>query len=107
MFAAVFQILKDESSLDLIIASYQLLFELNKVLFGHSFYDILKFRFNQAYPSLQRYPWVYLPKMEKSESSTPSKVHCGLIVAEEVTVLFLIGAIFFMSMTAFLFVQNT
>ncbi|XP_027105436.1 negative regulator of systemic acquired resistance SNI1-like isoform X1 [Coffea arabica] len=60
MFVAVFQILKDESSLDLIIASYQLLFELNK-----------------------RYPWVYLPKMEKSESSTPSKVHCGLIVAEE------------------------
>ncbi|KAL3519914.1 hypothetical protein ACH5RR_018063 [Cinchona calisaya] len=60
MLEAVFQILKDEDSLNLIMASYQLLSELNK-----------------------RHPRVCLPKKEKSEASSPSKVLYELIVVEE------------------------
>ena len=38
MFEAVFQILKDENSLELIIASYQLLHELDEVQLAYSCY---------------------------------------------------------------------
>ncbi|CAA2982027.1 negative regulator of systemic acquired resistance SNI1 isoform X1 [Olea europaea subsp. europaea] len=59
MFEAVFQILKDEDSLDLIMESYQLLVDLNK-----------------------RFPRVYLSKTEKSESSS-SNVMSELVVVQE------------------------
>nr|GLL45832.1 uncharacterized protein LOC109171257 isoform X1 [Ipomoea trifida] len=56
MLGAIFQILKDESTLELVVASYQLLKELDK-----------------------RFPRVYLPEIEKSESSSPTE----LVVVEE------------------------
>lgn len=60
MYKAIFQILKVESSLDLIISSYQLLLDLDK-----------------------RYPPVYLSVAENSESSSPSSLRHELIVVEE------------------------
>ncbi|KAK6124369.1 hypothetical protein DH2020_041862 [Rehmannia glutinosa] len=60
MFEAVFHILKDVDSLDLIIESYQLLVELDK-----------------------RFPRVYLSKEEQADSSSPSKVISQVIMVEE------------------------
>ncbi|KAL2475275.1 negative regulator of systemic acquired resistance (SNI1) [Abeliophyllum distichum] len=60
MFEAVFQILRDEDSLDLIMGSYQLLVDLNK-----------------------RFPPLYLSKTEKSESSSSSNVISQLFVVQE------------------------
>ncbi|PWA56635.1 negative regulator of systemic acquired resistance (SNI1) [Artemisia annua] len=59
MYKAIFQILKDENSLDLIMSSYQLLLELDK-----------------------RFPRVYFSVAEKSESSS-SLLHDELVVVEE------------------------
>lgn len=61
MYKAIFQILKVEDSLDLIMSSYQLLLELDK-----------------------RFPRVYLSMAEKSESlSLSSLAHNELVVVEE------------------------
>ncbi|CAK9152564.1 unnamed protein product [Ilex paraguariensis] len=60
MFQAIFQILKDEKSLELIMASYQLLNELYK-----------------------HFPWVYVPKTKKSESPPASTEQLELLVVEE------------------------
>nr|XP_043626713.1 negative regulator of systemic acquired resistance SNI1 [Erigeron canadensis] len=61
MYGSIFQILKDETSLDLIMSSYQLLLELDK-----------------------RFPRAYLSVPEKSESSSPSSLpHNELVVVEE------------------------
>ncbi|KAI3456197.1 hypothetical protein Pfo_012860 [Paulownia fortunei] len=67
MFEAIFHILKDADSLDLIIASYQLLVELDK-----------------------RFPRVYLSKGEPSDSS-PSKALSQLIMVEEAWLPFNFG----------------
>ncbi|CAH9114217.1 unnamed protein product [Cuscuta epithymum] len=60
MFGAIFQILKDESTLELVVASYQLLNELDK-----------------------RFPRVYFPKIDKSYSS-PSTKFQELVLVEEI-----------------------
>ncbi|KAK6149973.1 hypothetical protein DH2020_017498 [Rehmannia glutinosa] len=60
MFEAIFHILKDVDSLDLIIESYQLLIELDK-----------------------RFPRVYLSKEEQADPSSPSKVISQVIMVEE------------------------
>ncbi|PIN10424.1 hypothetical protein CDL12_16987 [Handroanthus impetiginosus] len=60
MFEAIFHILKDVDSLDLIIESYQLLLELDK-----------------------RFPRLYLSKGEESDSSSPSKVLSHFVMVEE------------------------
>ncbi|GJV16569.1 negative regulator of systemic acquired resistance SNI1, partial [Tanacetum coccineum] len=59
MYKAIFQILKDENSMDLLMSSYQLLLELDK-----------------------RFPRVYLSVAEKSESFS-SLLHDDLVVVEE------------------------
>ncbi|RAL44764.1 hypothetical protein DM860_003523 [Cuscuta australis] len=58
MFGAIFQILKDESTLELVVASYQLLNELDK-----------------------RFPRVHHPMIEKSDSYSPA--HCNTLVVDE------------------------
>ncbi|KAG8385484.1 hypothetical protein BUALT_Bualt03G0050100 [Buddleja alternifolia] len=68
MFDAIFHILKDVDSLDLIIESYQLLVELDK-----------------------RFPQVYLSKGEHSGSSSPSKVISQLVAVEEAWLPFNLG----------------
>uniref|UniRef100_A0A5B7AXL5 Negative regulator of systemic acquired resistance SNI1 n=1 Tax=Davidia involucrata TaxID=16924 RepID=A0A5B7AXL5_DAVIN len=68
MFEAIFQILKDEKSLDLIMASYQLLNELDK-----------------------RFPRVYISKTEKSKSPSPSTVSLELAVVKEAWSPFIFG----------------
>ncbi|KAL6558297.1 isoform X1 [Orobanche minor] len=60
MCEAIFRILKDVDSLDLIIESYQLLVKLDK-----------------------RFPRVYLSKQEQADSSSPSKVIPQVIMVEE------------------------
>ncbi|KAK2972881.1 hypothetical protein RJ640_029998 [Escallonia rubra] len=60
MFEAIFQILKDEDSLELIMASYQLLNELDK-----------------------RFPRVYLSNKEKSELESPSTAPVEVVVVQE------------------------
>ncbi|KAL6585956.1 isoform X1 [Orobanche minor] len=60
MCEAIFHIMKDVDSLDLIIESYQLLVKLDK-----------------------RFPRVYLSKQEQADSSSPSKVIPQVIMVEE------------------------
>ncbi|KAL6511371.1 isoform X1 [Orobanche hederae] len=68
MCEAIFRILKDVDSLDLIIESYQLLVKLDK-----------------------RFPRVYLSKQEQADSSSPSKVIPQVIMVEEAWVPFNLG----------------
>ncbi|XP_011096388.1 negative regulator of systemic acquired resistance SNI1 isoform X1 [Sesamum indicum] len=60
MFEAIFHILKDADSVDLIIESYQLLIELDK-----------------------RFPRVYLSKGEQSDSMSPLKAVSQIVMVEE------------------------
>ncbi|KAK3013514.1 hypothetical protein RJ639_010014 [Escallonia herrerae] len=60
MFEAIFQILKDEDSLELIMASYQLLIKLDK-----------------------RFPRVYLSSKGKSELESPSTAPVEVVVVQE------------------------
>ncbi|OIT03779.1 PREDICTED: uncharacterized protein LOC109225803 isoform X1 [Nicotiana attenuata] len=68
MWQAIFQILKEETSLELIMGSYQLLNELDK-----------------------RYPRLCLPKMEKSESCLPPTISNEPVVVEEAWCPFTLG----------------
>ncbi|KAL6580419.1 isoform X1 [Orobanche minor] len=68
MCEAIFHIMKDVDSLDLIIESYQLLVKLDK-----------------------RFPRVYLSKQEQADSSSPSKVIPQVIMVEEAWVPFTLG----------------
>ncbi|KAL6546549.1 isoform X1 [Orobanche minor] len=68
MCEAIFRILKDVDSFDLIIESYQLLVKLDK-----------------------RFPRVYLSKQEQADSSSPSKVISQVIMVEEAWVPFNLG----------------
>ncbi|KAL8468150.1 hypothetical protein ACS0TY_031405 [Phlomoides rotata] len=68
MCEAIFQILEDADSLDLIIESYQLLIELDK-----------------------RFPRVYLSKGEESDSTSPSRVLSQFTLVEEAWVPFNFG----------------
>ncbi|KAL6567371.1 isoform X1 [Orobanche gracilis] len=68
MCEAVFRILKDVDSLDLIIESYQLLVELDK-----------------------RFPRVHLSKQEQADSSLPSRIISQVIMVEEAWVPFNLG----------------
>ncbi|KAH7841287.1 hypothetical protein Vadar_027943 [Vaccinium darrowii] len=68
MCAAIFQIMKDEGSLELIMASYQLLTELDK-----------------------HFPRVYASIVEKSESPSPGSV-LELVVVEEAWSPFIFGS---------------
>ncbi|XP_070023941.1 negative regulator of systemic acquired resistance SNI1 isoform X2 [Nicotiana sylvestris] len=68
MWQAIFQILKEETSLELIMGSYQLLNELDK-----------------------RFPRLCLPEMEKSESCLPPTISNEPVVAEEAWCPFTLG----------------
>ncbi|XP_059663829.1 negative regulator of systemic acquired resistance SNI1 [Cornus florida] len=68
MFEAIFHILKDENSMDLIMASYQLLNELDK-----------------------RFPRVYISRTEKIESSSPHTASPELTVVKEAWSPFIFG----------------
>lgn len=89
MLEAIFQILKDEDSLSLIIESYQLLNELDKVLSKILVFHVLvldfliKCSFSSLY--LQRYPRVYFSETKESESSSASKIVSEVIVVKRVS----------------------
>ncbi|KAL6576971.1 isoform X1 [Orobanche minor] len=68
MCEAIFHIMKDVDSLDLIIENYQLLVKLDK-----------------------RFPRVYLSKQEQADSSSPSKVIPQVTMVEEAWVPFTLG----------------
>ncbi|KAL0398521.1 UNVERIFIED_CONTAM: Negative regulator of systemic acquired resistance SNI1 [Sesamum radiatum] len=68
MFEAIFHILKDADSVDLIIESYQLLVELDK-----------------------RFPQVYLSKGEQSDSTSPAKPVSQIVMVEEAWLPFNFG----------------
>ncbi|KAL0353022.1 UNVERIFIED_CONTAM: Negative regulator of systemic acquired resistance SNI1 [Sesamum angustifolium] len=68
MSEAIFHILKDADSVDLIIESYQLLIELDK-----------------------RFPQVYLSKGEQSDSTSPAKAVSQIVMVEEAWLPFNFG----------------